>query len=73
MIDRRTPQRIAARWRIWRNLDDVLARRARVEQYLFDCAAGKRPLPDSETCRKLALKLGTPSSVQEIKLPRKEG
>ena len=71
MIDRRTPQRIAARWRIWRNSGDVLRRRVAVEQFLFDCASGKRRPPTPEECRTLALKLGTPSEVQEIKLPKK--
>ena len=37
-----------------------LNRRVTVEQYLFDCAAGKKPLSDADTCRQLALKLGVP-------------
>lgn len=40
---------------------DILNRRAEVESYLFDCANEKRPLPDKEQCRLLALKLGVPS------------
>lgn len=71
MIDRRTPQRLAARWRGWRNAGDALKRRVAVEQYLLDCACGKRQPPTREECRTLALKLGTPSKVQEIKLPAK--
>ncbi|HZR35164.1 MAG TPA: hypothetical protein VFA75_07295 [Nevskia sp.] len=35
-------------------------RRAEIEQYLLDCARGKHSLPDSEVCRRLALRLGTP-------------
>jgi len=67
-------QRLAARWRLWRNLPDMMDRRTRVEQYLFDCAGGARPLPDAETCRLLALKLGTPSFKETIQLPKnKEG
>lgn len=37
-----------------------LNRRAEVEQVLFDCASGVRPLPDAALCRQLALRLGTP-------------
>lgn len=37
-----------------------LNRRAQVEQWLFQCAAGKKPLPDENTCKWLALRLGTP-------------
>lgn len=40
---------------------DSLNRRVAVEQELFDCASGKRPLPDAAKCRELALRLGTPS------------
>jgi len=31
-----------------------------VEQWLYECAAGKRPLPDKQMCRKWARKLGIP-------------
>jgi hypothetical protein len=40
---------------------DELNRRVKVEQHLFDCANGKKPLPDVAKCRELALFLGTPS------------
>lgn len=53
--------RLYDRWRAWRMLDDILRRRARVEQRLFDAASGKKPLPDADECRELAQKLGTPS------------
>ena len=38
----------------------AINRRVKVEQELFDCAAGKQALPDAAKCRELALKLGTP-------------
>jgi hypothetical protein len=44
---------------------DQLNRRVKVEQYLFDCANGKKPLPDIDKCRELALYLGTPSEAQK--------
>ena len=37
-----------------------LNRRVEVENELFMMATGKKPLPDAEMCRKLALRLGTP-------------
>jgi len=39
---------------------EELNRRVKVEQYLFDCANGKKPLPDAAKCKELALFLGTP-------------
>ncbi|MFP4538874.1 MAG: hypothetical protein ACLFPA_11305 [Dichotomicrobium sp.] len=36
-------------------------RRVDVERALLAAAAGKRPLPDADECRHLALKLGIPS------------
>lgn len=45
---------------IWHSGDE-LNRRVKVEQYLFDCANGKKPLPDAAKCSELALVLGTPS------------
>lgn len=38
----------------------ALNRRARVEQWMFDAARGKRPMPTAEELRAWALKLGTP-------------
>lgn len=38
----------------------ALNRRATVEQWMFDAANGKRPLPDALELRQWALKLGTP-------------
>lgn len=42
---------------------EQINRRVKVEQFLFDCAAGKHPLPNAEKCRELALFLGTPAYV----------
>jgi hypothetical protein len=41
---------------------DFLNRRVKVENFLFECAAGKRPVPDQAKCRELALQLGVPES-----------
>lgn len=45
-----------------RALDSVLTARIKrsveVEQYLFDAARGKKPLPDAQKCRDLANTLG---------------
>ena len=68
---RRVISRLQARCTTWRNIDDVIDRRAQVEQYLFDCTGGQRPLPDAETCRLMALKLGTPTHIRNVKLPIK--
>lgn len=61
--------RLPACWRIIRGSADALNRRAIVEQYLFDCASGKRPLPDAERCRRMALKLGIPGNDIRIDPP----
>ena len=39
-------------------LTQEINRRVPVEQYLLDCANGKRELPDRDKCRELAQKLG---------------
>lgn len=41
---------------------DFLNRRVKVENFLFACAMGTRPLPDKQQCRELALQLGVPES-----------
>lgn len=51
-------RQLRARYRIIRDHGHYLNQRARVEQHLHDCAAGKRPLPNARECRKLALRLG---------------
>lgn len=43
-----------------------LNRRVSVEQELFDCAAGKRPLPTAEQCREMALRLGVPDEYRTL-------
>lgn len=43
--------------KIWHSAK-ALNRRVEVEQYLLDCANGKRSLPDNKKCRELALRLG---------------
>lgn len=48
-------------------LRKALNRRAEVEQYLWDCVHGKKPLPDQEQCRQMALKLGVPD---DYRLPK---
>lgn len=54
------------RWRnrlaLWRDQPAELNKRAQIESFLLECAAGKRPLPDAATCRWLALRLGTPKA-----------
>lgn len=55
--------RLKYRWRILRNSGAELNRRAAVEQWLLDCADGKKPLPGRATCRWLALRLGTPKEL----------
>ena len=39
-------------------------RRAAVEAELFDMAAGKKPLPGADDCRRLAIKLGVPDEYR---------
>jgi hypothetical protein len=41
------------------------ARRVEVEQFLLDCAGGKRQLPDAEGCRALAHRLGIPDDFRD--------
>jgi len=62
-------RRLCARWHLWRHSGDALNRRVAVEQYLLDCAAGRNPLPNADTCRELALKLGIPSRYQSTSCP----
>lgn len=59
--------RVRARLWLWRNQSDALNRRVSVERYLFDAAAGKKPLPDAKKCRELANKLGIPTSYRRQK------
>jgi hypothetical protein len=62
---RRRLERFVMRWRWLRDYEISLNRRAEVEQELFDMARGKRPLPDAEQCRKLAIRLGVPDKWRD--------
>lgn len=57
-----------SRWvwvvRNYRNYAAELNRRAAVEQQLWDCWHGKRPLPDKEQCAEWARKLGVPDEFR---------
>jgi len=53
-------KRIVMRWRWMRDYEISLNRRAEVEQELWDCARGRRALPDAEQCKQWALRLGVP-------------
>jgi hypothetical protein len=55
-------------YRVWRNAGRYLNRRAKVEQYLFDIAADRRPPPTKAECRALALYLGR----MDVQWPIKE-
>lgn len=56
----RTHDRDAALWREFApKWDESLNRRATVEQWMFDAARGKRPMPTPEELREWAMKLGT--------------
>lgn len=57
------------RYRIakFRGFGQELQRRGAVEAELFDMAAGKKPLPTADDCRRLALKLGVPDEYRHRK------
>lgn len=44
----------------------ALNRRATVEQWMFDAARGKRPMPTPEELRSWATKLGTPAAGEPL-------
>ena len=54
-------KRIKARWWLLTHHGDSINRRVVVEKYLYDAYQGKKPLPDKEKCKELAVKLGVPS------------
>lgn len=58
-------ERFVGRWRWMRAYEISLNRRAEVEQELWDCSHGKRPLPDAGKCRELALRLGVPDEWRD--------
>lgn len=53
-------RRFLMRWRWMRDYEISLNRRAAVEQELWDCANGKRLLPDKQQCEDWARRLGVP-------------
>ena len=57
--------RLRARSRCWKHYDTDLNRRAAVEIRLWDTVSGKKPPPDAEECRQLALKLGVPDAYRQ--------
>ena len=56
-------------WFLWmRAASASLNRRAEVEQELFDCTNGSRPLPDAAQCRAWAHRLGNPARIHDTKM-----
>lgn len=54
-------------WRV-RNLHNgyhELNRRAKVEAEMFECAAGKAPMPDAAKLREWAIRLGVPEGFKK--------
>lgn len=52
--------RLYNKWRLWRMHEQLMGERVKVENYLINAAAGKKPLPGADKCRELAKRLGTP-------------
>lgn len=50
-------QRMRNRWWIFKNTGLFLDNRTKVQQYLYNCASGKTPLPDRGKCKELAIQL----------------
>lgn len=67
--------RLKYRWLMLRHHGEELNRRTGIEQWLLACAAGKKPLPDANTCRWLALRLGTPKDYwgEYLRVPPNAG
>jgi hypothetical protein len=57
---RRRIRRLVYLWKIFRDTGSELNRRVDVENRLWAAYSGKKPLPDREECKRLALKLGIP-------------
>ena len=55
-------RRAVTRYRWQLDYEQSLNRRSEVEQHLWNAYNGKVPLPDKETCKNLAQKLGVPES-----------
>ena len=60
-------RRLRARVRRWRSLDADLNDRARVELRLWATVSGKKPAPDAEECRQMAIRLGVPAEYRKHK------
>lgn len=62
----RQPARLDAReLQLSKDRSADFARRVPVEQRLFDAANGKSPLPTTDECRELAMKLGVPDEYRQ--------
>ena len=57
-------RRLVWRLRNLRNGYHELNRRAKVEVELFECVAGKRPMPDKQQLREWAVRLGVPEAFR---------
>lgn len=57
--------RLRARLWIIMHHNDSLTRRVVVENYLLKASDGRKPLPDADKCRELAIKLGVPTDWGE--------
>lgn len=57
-------RRLYWRLRNWRDGYLELNRRAKVEAEMFECVAGKRPMPDKQKLREWALRLGVPDAYR---------
>lgn len=60
-------KRLAQTVKNYRNMGDIINRRAKVELYLWDVYFGTKLLPDAEKCKELALDLGIPSHLRHQK------
>lgn len=54
-------RRIKYKISLFNSLEDILNRRAEVENELYEIARGKRELPTREDCHRMAVRLGVPT------------
>jgi hypothetical protein len=54
------------KWHLWRQLDDALARRVMVENYLINYSKGSKRM-SPEIAAQLALHLGVPTDVSKTR------